>query len=66
MVLDIAVGRFAEETARDALRDQVSVLIADANAEGGAALVASLREHVSGGQPERFSYLVVTPGGDRL
>lgn len=66
LVLDIAVGRFAEETARDALRDQVSVLIADANAEGGAALVASLREHVSGGQPERFSYLVVTPGGDRL
>ncbi|CAN5309824.1 ATP-binding protein [soil metagenome] len=66
LVLDVAVGHFAEETARDALRDQVSVLTADADAEGGAALVASLREHVSGGQPERFSYLVVTAGGDRL
>ncbi|CAN5371911.1 ATP-binding protein [soil metagenome] len=66
LALDVAVGRFAEETARDALRDQVAVLKADANAEGGAALVASLREHVSGGQPERFSYLVVTPDGERL
>lgn len=66
LVLDIAVGRFAEETARDALRDQVAVLVADANAEGGAALVSALREHVAGGQPERFSYLVVTPSGERL
>jgi signal transduction histidine kinase len=66
VVLDIAVGRFAEETAQDALRDQVAVLAADANAEGGAALIASLREHVSGGQPERFSYLVITPSGERL
>ncbi|NBW07395.1 MAG: HAMP domain-containing protein [Caulobacteraceae bacterium] len=66
LVLDIAVGRFAEETARDALRDQVAVLVADANAEGGPALIASLKEHVAGGQPERFSYLVVTPSGERL
>jgi signal transduction histidine kinase len=66
LVLDVAVGRFAEETARDALRDQVAVLVADANAEGGAALIASLREHVEGGQPERFSYLVIAPSGDRL
>lgn len=66
VVLDVAVGRFAQETARDALRDQVAVLVADANAEGGAALIAALREHVSGGQPERFSYRVVAPGGERL
>ena len=66
VVLDVAVGRFAEETARDALRDQVAVLVADANAEGGPALIASLKEHVAGGQPERFSYLVVTPSGQRL
>lgn len=65
-VLDVAVGRFAEETAHDALRDQVAVLEADANAEGGSALIASLREHVSGGQPERFSYRVVAPDGQRL
>ncbi len=64
--LDVAVGRFAEETARDALRDQVAVLVADASAEGGAALIASLREHVAGGQPERFSYRVVAPDGQRL
>lgn len=64
--LNVAVGRFAEETARDALRDQVAVLVADANAEGGSALIASLREHVSGGQPERFSYRVVSPAGERL
>lgn len=66
LVLDLAVARFAEETARDALRDQVAVLKADANAEGGSALIDALREHVSGGQPERFSYLVVAPNGHRL
>lgn len=66
VVLDLAVADFAAETARDALRDQVAVLKADANAEGGAALIASLKEHVAGGVPERFSYLVVAPTGERL
>lgn len=66
VTLDVAVGRFAEETARDALRDQVAVLVADANAEGGPALIASLQEQVSGGQPERFSYRVVAADGQRL
>lgn len=66
LVLDFAVGSFAEETARDALRDQVAVLRADANAEGGHALIDALREHVAGGLPERFSYLVIAPDGERL
>lgn len=66
LVLDIAVGRFAEETAHDALRDQVAILRADANAEGGAALITAIQEHVAGGQPERFSYLIITPTGQRL
>lgn len=66
LVLDIAVGRFAEETAHDALRDQIAILKADANAEGGAALITAIEQHVAGGQPERFSYLIVTPTGQRL
>lgn len=66
VVLDLAVADFAEETARDALRDQMAVLKADANAEGGLALISALREHVEGGLPERFSYVVIAPTGERL
>lgn len=66
LALDLAVGEFAEETARDALRDQVAVLKADADLEGGDALIRSMASHVRGVEPERFRYLVVSPSGQRL
>jgi len=66
IVLDLAVGAFAEETARDALSDQLAVLKADADAEGGDALFAILEQHADSVEPERFRYLLITPQGRRL
>lgn len=65
LALDLAIGRFAETTARDALSDQLAVLRAEADAGGSAALIPALRARASE-QPERFRYLIVTPEGERL
>ena len=66
VVLDLAVGDFAERTVRDALSAQMAVLRADADAEGGDALIASLRTQAAEGGQERFSYRVISPSGQRL
>ena len=65
-MLDYGITRAAEQELEDSLRSQMAIMRADANLEGGAALVEVLAEHHASGDPSPYSYLVITPDGRRF
>lgn len=66
VLFDFGIARFAEEELRDALRHQIAIMRADAQLEGGAALVNILTEHVRTDRVSRYRYLVIPPSGPRF
>lgn len=66
VLLDFGIARFAEDELHDALRHQMAIMRADAQLEGGAALVNILAEHVRTDSVSRYRYLVIPPSGPRF
>ncbi|MFT4091785.1 MAG: ATP-binding protein [Asticcacaulis sp.] len=66
LALDLAISRFAEAEMRQALQHQMAIMRADANLEGGQALINILNEHNQNDDLSRYSYYVVTPEGQSL
>jgi len=62
-LLDFGIARFAEEELHNALRHQMAIMRADAQIEGGPALVKVLAEHVRTDGVSRYRYLVVPVSG---
>lgn len=66
VLLDYSVARYAEAELRSALRHQMGIMRADAQLEGGQALVNILTEHVRTDTISRYRYLVVPISGPRF
>lgn len=63
VLLDLGIGRFAEDEVHDALHHQMAIMRADAELEGGAALARILAEHVRTDKISRYRYLVIPVSG---
>ncbi len=63
LLLDFGIARYAEDELRNALRHQMAIMRADAQLEGGGALVNILVEHVRTDRVNRYRYLVIPPSG---
>lgn len=63
VAIEIAVVRFAEQSVRDALRDQMAVMRADLEHEGVGALVQMMAHERSGEAGSHLYYHIVTPDG---
>lgn len=66
VLLDYSVARHAEAELRSALRHQMGIMRADAQLEGGDALVNILTEHVRTDTISRYRYLVIPVSGPRF
>ena len=66
VALDFGIARVAEQELEDSLRSQMAIMRADANLEGGMALVGVLRGHHESGDPSPYNYFVLTPDGTRF
>lgn len=63
IAIEVAVVRFAEQSVRDALRDQMAVMRADLEHEGVGALVQMMAHERSGEAGSHLYYRIVTPQG---
>jgi signal transduction histidine kinase len=63
VAIEIAVVRFAEQSVRDALRDQMAVMRADLEHEGVDALVQMMAHERSGEAGSHLYYRIVTHDG---